>query len=46
MRHLKEHVFEVAVACRGLLVVPRTDKQTFGGACVAFVILEVEQKPL
>ena len=33
----QKNFFEVAVACRGLLVVPRTEKKDCGGACVAFL---------
>ena len=32
----RKNVFEVALACRGLLIVPRNEMKDFGGACVAF----------
>ena len=38
----QKNVFEVAVACPGYLVVPHTEKEEFGGACVAFFVIRLE----
>ena len=37
----QKNVFEVVAACRGLLVVPRTMKKDFSGACVTFFVIPV-----